>query len=107
MIDEGFRERRPLMDRADRSPTIHALLASIHERRHEFREAAAEYRTTLKLLDMPSLVYHCAVCGTRYSRWEDRCSACLEWNQIVLDFAEDPSLDEVGAVSGPVYSNVP
>lgn len=105
MIDDGFRELRPLIDRADASSTMHALLGSIHERRHEFREAARAYRESLKLLGLPSLVYHCAVCGTRYPEWEDRCSTCLEWNQIELDLPEGHATDESDLIPGPIYSS--
>lgn len=107
MIEEGYRELKPLMDRADASPTMHALMAAVHERRGEFQSATQEYRTTLKQLGLPSLGYRCAVCGTGYPEWEDRCATCLEWNQIVLDFHEDPVLDEASVPPGPVYSGVP
>ncbi len=105
MIEDGYRELRPLMDRADSSPTMHAWMASIHERRHEYRESSREYRKTLKLLGLPNLLYHCAVCGARYADWEDRCTTCLEWNQIVLDFGEDRARDEKGTITGPIYSS--
>jgi lipopolysaccharide biosynthesis regulator YciM len=107
MIDEAHREFRALRDRASASPSMHAFLAAIEERRGAYREAAGEYREALRLLDLPHLFYRCAVCSTRYPGWEDRCSVCLEWSQIVLDFGEDPTLEEMGSLPGPIYSGVP
>jgi lipopolysaccharide biosynthesis regulator YciM len=107
MIDEAHREFRALKDRVSSSPSMHAFLASIHERRGDPREAVAEYREALKLLDLPRLYYRCAVCETRYPDWTDRCSVCMEWNQIVLDFGEDETLEELGSIQGPLYSGVP
>lgn len=107
MIDEAHREFRGLKDRVTGSPTMHAFLAAINERRGDNREAASEYREALKLLDLPRLFYRCAVCSSRYPEWMDRCEVCLEWNQIVLDFGEDPSLEELGSIPGPIYSGVP
>ena len=107
MIDEAHREFRALKDRVSSSPSMHAFLASIHERRGDPREAVAEYREALKLLDLPRLYYRCGVCETRYPDWIDRCGVCMEWNQIVLDFGEDESLEEMGSAQGPLYSGVP
>lgn len=107
MIEEAHEEFRALKDRAASSPTMHAYLAAIHERRGDHRMAAAEYREALRILDLPHLFYKCAVCGARYPDWEDRCGTCLEWNQIVLEFSEDRSLDEMSASTGPIYLGVP
>ena len=106
MIEEAYAEFRSLRDRVTASPTMHAFMASIHERRGDLRQAVAGYREALKLLDHPSLFYRCAVCNTRYPDWEDRCGVCLEWNQIVLEFSEDPTLEEIAA-TGPIYLGVP
>jgi hypothetical protein len=89
------------------SPSMHAFLASIHERRGDPREAVAEYREALKLLDLPKLFYRCGVCDTRYPEWRDRCDVCMEWNRIVLDLGEDATLEEMGSSQGPLYSGVP
>jgi lipopolysaccharide biosynthesis regulator YciM len=105
MIDDGFRELSPLMERADDSPAMHALMASIHERRGEFERASREYRTTLKRLAVPTLVYRCGVCATGYAEWEDRCTTCLEWNQISLELDEDRARNDAGTISGPIYSS--
>ncbi len=107
MIDEARREFRALLERVSSSPTMHVFLAGIGERRGDLREAVAEYREALRLMDLPRLFYRCAICDTRYPDWEDRCGTCMEWNQIVLDFSEDPTLEEMGSVPGPIYSGVP
>jgi len=107
MIDEAHREFRALKDRVSTSPSMHAFLATIHERRGDPREAAAEYREALKLLDLPKLYYRCAVCGTRCPDWSDRCDVCMEWNQIGLDFSEDSKLEGMGSLPGPLYTGVP
>lgn len=107
MIDEAYREFRSLRDRAHDAPTMHALMAAIHERKGEYREAVAEYKRTLDLLDLGRLSYRCSVCETRYARWEDRCATCLEWNQITLELSEDRALEELGSMTGPIYSGVP
>jgi len=104
MIDEAHREFRALSSRATASPTLHAYLAAVLERRGEFREAAGEYRLVIKDLDHLKLQYRCQVCDERYAAWDDRCGICGEWNQIALDFGEDPTLDDLGLSSGPVYS---
>jgi len=107
MIDEAHREFRALKDRVSSSPSMHVFLANIHERRGDPREAVAEYREALKLLDLPRLFYKCGVCATRYLDWSARCGSCMEWNQISLDFSEDPKLEEMGSTQGPLYSGVP
>ena len=106
MIDEAAREFAPLKDRADDSPTVRALLGSIHERRGDYQQAVTEYRTALEALDLVRFYYRCDVCDTRYTNWLDRCGSCLEWNQISIDLSEDPALHEIGAVSGPIYTAV-
>lgn len=107
MIDEAHREFRALKDRVSSSPSMHVFLASIHERRGDPREAVAEYREALKLLDLPRLFYRCGVCGTRYPEWCDRCEVCMEWSQVALDFGEDATLEEMGSSPGPLYTGVP
>jgi predicted Zn-dependent protease len=107
MVEEAHRSFRELADRVSASPTMHAFLAGIHERRGDWREAVAQYREALKILDLPRLFYRCGVCETRYPDWEDRCETCLEWNQISIDFNEDRSLEEQGSARGPIYSGVP
>jgi lipopolysaccharide biosynthesis regulator YciM len=104
MIDEAYRELKTLTARANSSPTLHAYMGFAHERRGEFREAAAEYRQVVKDLDYLKLQFRCLICEERYAAWADRCALCGEWNQIVLDFSEDPTLEELGLASGPVYS---
>jgi lipopolysaccharide biosynthesis regulator YciM len=104
MIDEAHREFRTLAGRATASPTLHAYLGFVLERRGEYRESAAEYRQVIKDLDYLNLQYHCQVCDERYAAWVERCTVCGEWNQIALDFGEDPTLEDLGLSSGPVYS---
>jgi cytochrome c-type biogenesis protein CcmH/NrfG len=107
MIQEAHREFVGIKDRAGESPTLHALMATIYERRGEYREAASEYQELLRLLDLSRFFYRCAVCDTRYAEWGDRCATCLEWNQITLDFSEDHTLEEIESLQGPIYSSVP
>lgn len=106
MIDEAYREFKGLAERASSSPTLHAYLAYVHERRGEFRDAALEYRHVIKDLDYLNLQYRCQVCDERYAAWADRCGTCGEWNQIALDFGEDPTLEDLGLSTGPVYSRI-
>jgi len=106
MIEEAHREFLPLKERAGDSPTVRMMVGTIHERRGEFRQAATEYRGALETQDLGRLYYRCGVCDARYSSWRDRCGSCLEWNQITLDLSEDPALDELGSVSGPIYTSV-
>ncbi len=104
MIDEAQKELKVLKARAESSSTLHAYLGFVAERRGEFREAAAEYRRVVENLECLKLQYRCQVCDHQVPGWVDRCSLCGEWNQIVLDFGEDPSLEELGLSTGPVYS---
>ncbi len=104
MIDEAHREFRTLASRATASPTLHAYMGFVHERRGEYRESAAEYRQVIKDLDYLNLQYRCQICDERYASWVDRCGVCGEWNQIALDFGEDPTLEDLGFSTGPVYS---
>jgi len=107
MIEEAHREFLPLRERASDSPTIRVMVGTISERRGEFRQAAAEYREALRTLDFARLFYRCGVCDTRYAEWQDRCASCLEWDQIALDLSEDPTLDEMGSLPGPIYTSSP
>ena len=104
MIDEAHREFRALAARATASPTMHAFLGSVLERRGEHREAAAHYRQVITGLDYLKLQYRCQICEERFASWRDRCGVCGEWNQIALDFGEDPTLEDLGLSPGPVYS---
>lgn len=106
MIDEAHREFMALASRATTSPTLHAYLGGVLERRGEYREAASEYRQVIKDLDYLKLLYRCQVCDERSAAWADRCGVCGEWNQIALDFGEDPSLEDLGLSPGPVYSRI-
>ena len=106
MIDEAHREFSTLAGRATGSPTLHAFMGFVHERRGEFREAAAEYLQVIRKLDYLSLQYRCQICDEHYAAWSDRCTVCGEWNQIGLDFGEDPSLEDLGLSQGPVYSRI-
>ncbi len=104
MIDEAHRELRTLAARADSSPTLHAFLGFVLERRGQHREAAAEYRRVVQDMDCMRLLYRCQVCEERYAGWSERCGTCGEWNEIALDFGEDPTLEEMGLSARPVYS---
>ncbi|HET9480240.1 MAG TPA: tetratricopeptide repeat protein, partial [Candidatus Polarisedimenticolia bacterium] len=104
MIDEAYREFKSLSGRAASSPTLHAYMGFVHERRGEYRDSAAEYRQVIHQLEYMNLQYRCQVCDERYSAWTDRCGVCGEWNQLSLDFGEDPTLEDMGLSSGPVYS---
>ncbi|HEY3177063.1 MAG TPA: tetratricopeptide repeat protein [Candidatus Polarisedimenticolia bacterium] len=104
MIDEAYREFNSLSARASSSPTLHACLGAVLERRGAHREAAAEYRQIITDLEYLKLQYRCQVCDERYAEWSDRCRTCGEWNQVALDFGEDPTLEDLGLSPGPVYS---
>jgi lipopolysaccharide biosynthesis regulator YciM len=105
MIDEALREFRMLASRVKApSSSLQAHLGFVLERRGEHREAAAAYRQVLKDLDFLRLHYRCQVCDERPPAWTDRCPVCGEWNQVVPDFGEDPSLEEKGLTHGPIYS---
>jgi lipopolysaccharide biosynthesis regulator YciM len=107
MIQEAHREFAGIKDRSTESPAMHALLAAVHERRGEYREAVAECQEVIRLQDLSRFLYRCSVCDARYPEWGDRCDTCLEWNQITLDFREDHAFEEIDSLSGPIYSGVP
>jgi lipopolysaccharide biosynthesis regulator YciM len=104
MIDEAFREFKTLASRATGSLTMHAFVGLVRERRGEHRDAVGEYRKVLDQMDLLKQQFRCKVCEERYGAWLDRCRVCGEWNQITLDFGEDPTLEDLGISTGPVYS---
>jgi len=104
MIDEACKEFQALSSRATDSPTLHAYLGYVLERRDQYREAAGQYRRLITRLDYLKLQYRCQVCDERYPDWKDRCGVCGEWNQVSLDLREDPTLEDMGLSPSPVYS---
>lgn len=107
MIQEAHREFAGLKDRAGDSPTVHALIASVHARRGEYRDAVEQFTRVLGSLDLSKLFYRCSSCDTRYDSWRDRCDKCRVWNRVSLELSEVPILDEMRVVQGPIYSQVP
>ena len=104
MIDEAHREFKTLVGRASSSPTLSAHLGYVYERRQEYEKASMAYREVVKDQEYLNLQYRCQVCDERYDRWADRCDVCGEWNQVTLDFREDPTLEELDVSTGPAYS---
>ncbi len=104
MIDEAFREFNALASRATGSITMHAYVGLVRERRGEHAAAVSEYRSVLDQLELLKQQYRCQLCEERYEAWADRCRVCGEWNQVALDFGEDPTLEDLGISTGPVYS---
>ena len=104
MIDEAHRELESLRDRSRSTSTLHAYLGFARERRGDHRQAAEAYRKVIDELECLKLLYRCLICDETYSHWVDRCKLCGEWNQVALDFGEDPSSEDLAASAGPVYS---
>ncbi len=82
MLDEAADQFEKVEVRAPETPTIHAFLGAVFERRGETREAFEEYRRALRLaraFDWPPV---CAACGAAGAAWDDRCPACRRWNTL-------------------------
>jgi lipopolysaccharide biosynthesis regulator YciM len=104
MLDDAFATLSSLRGRAAYAPTLHYLLGRIHERRHQFREATAEYRRVIKEKDLVQLEYRCRACGETLMEWTGRCPACGEWNSVGVDFREEIPLEELGLAPAPIYT---
>jgi lipopolysaccharide biosynthesis regulator YciM len=104
MLDDAFSALSALEGRASYAPTLHYLLGRIHERRGNTRHAASEYRKVIKETDLVQVEYACRACHATSIEWQDRCSACGEWNSVEIDFREEISLDELGISPAPIYS---
>lgn len=105
MLDDALSVLSALESRASFAPTLHVLLARIHERRKNWREASQEYRKVIQELDLLHLEYRCRSCGAASVEWTDRCGRCAEWNAVEVNFREEMSAEELGLPPAPVYSS--
>jgi lipopolysaccharide biosynthesis regulator YciM len=103
MLDDALSVLSSLEGRATHAPTLHYLLGRIHERRHQYREAALQYRLVIKETKLVQLSYQCRACGEATVEWIDRCPACGEWNSVEVDFREEISFEELGLAPAPIY----
>ncbi len=106
MLDEALETLEALRGRTSYAPTLHYLIGRIHERRANFRAAAAQYRNVIKELELVRLEYRCLACAATLSEWLDRCPKCEEWNTVEIDFREDISLQDLGLATAPIYSQL-
>jgi len=104
MLDDALAVLSSIESRTSHAPTLHHLLARIHDRRKNYREAAAEYRRIVKELDLGQHDYRCRACDERLGEWAARCAACGAWNAVEADLREEMSLEELGIAPAPVYS---
>lgn len=107
MLDDALAVLSSIEGRTSHAPTLHLLLARIHDRRKNYREAAAEYRRIVKELDLGQYEYRCRGCGERHGEWTARCATCGAWNAVETDLREEMSLEELGIAPAPVYSSGP
>jgi len=106
MLDEAQETLTALVSRTSYAPTLHYLIARIHERRGNHRRAAEEYRHVIKELELVKLEYRCLRCQASLSEWIDRCPKCEEWNSVEIDFREDLSLQDLGVATAPIYTHL-
>jgi lipopolysaccharide biosynthesis regulator YciM len=104
MLDDAFTTLSSLHGRATYAPTLHYLLARIHERRNNHREAVSEYRKVIKEMNLVRFEYRCRACGETVIEWTDRCDGCGEWNSVEVNFREEIPLEELGLAPAPIYS---
>ena len=104
MLDDAMAVLQSLEGLASYAPTLHFLLARIHERRGQHREAAASYRRVIKEMDLVQLEYRCRHCSASLVAWDPRCVACGDWNGIEVNFREEIPLEELGLSSAPIYT---
>ena len=101
MLDEAMRVLAPLKERVESSPTLHYLLARIHQRRGEMGQAVDAYQSCVQQAGLAAAEFPCSVCGACHSEWTDRCDHCGTWSSLELRFdahfesAEDPGLDRL------------
>jgi lipopolysaccharide biosynthesis regulator YciM len=82
MLDEAADQLEKVEARAPDLPAVHAYLATVFERRGEWREACAEYRRVLQLGRVWDWPHRCDHCGSTVAGWQDRCPACRRWNSL-------------------------
>jgi len=104
MSDEALRELQALAPRVAHSPTLHYILARIHERRGRMREAVDQYRTTIRELGGVRNDFSCSVCHSRFVGWRPRCEKCGSWNSVDIDLEEQKlSAEDLGIAPAPVW----
>jgi lipopolysaccharide biosynthesis regulator YciM len=104
MLDDSRTVLSSLVGRASYAPSLHYLLGRIHERRENWPEAVAEYRSVIKEMELVQLDYRCTACHAATTEWTHRCGACGEWNTVEVNFREELSLDELGLAPAPIYT---
>jgi len=104
MLDDALSVLGSLEGRASYAPSLHYLLARIHDRRQNWREAANAYRKVIKEMDLVQLSYACRACDAPCTEWTPRCASCGRWNTTEVNFREEISLDELGLSPAPIYS---
>ena len=107
MLDDALEQFRSLESRNFHSPSLEYIVAHIHERREQFEDAMLSYRSTLDQIGPTSLPFLCGECSAQSSEWSARCPNCAQWNTIAIDFGREPSPEELGFPSAPVYRVAP
>ncbi len=108
MSDEALHELQSLAPRVAHSPTLHYILARIHERRGRVREAVEQYRTTIRELGGVRNDFSCSTCHATYFGWRPRCEKCGNWNSVEIDLLEQKvSADDLGIAPAPVWGVAP
>ena len=82
MLDEAAEVFEKLEVRVPDSPTVHAYLAAVFERRGDTRQSLDEYRRALRLAHAFEWPHECAACGAPAPTWRERCPRCDRWNVL-------------------------
>jgi predicted Zn-dependent protease len=96
MQEEALAILQELAEPLAASASYHLLMAGLHQRRGELRQAVESCMASLSLAGLSATEYVCVACEYRYSSWHDRCSLCGCWGTIDLEMgveevAEQPA----------------
>lgn len=105
MLDDAMSTLSSLEGRAAYAPSLHYLLGRIHERRNNHRDAAVEYRSVIREMQLVQLEYKCRACDETIMEWAPRCPSCGDWNCIEVNFREEVPLEELGLSPAPIYTS--
>jgi lipopolysaccharide biosynthesis regulator YciM len=106
MLDDALATLEPIKDRMAYAPTLHYLLARIHDKRRNYRESSEELRKVIKESELVKQEYLCHACQANLPDWYDRCPKCGEWSTIEINFKEDIPIEGLGMSPAPVYTSL-